>query len=82
MEDWPSPEYVEMRRIMAHLYAACRRHWMPIGAAPNIEVSLVVTPDDAALLAERTPSFYCYEGYRRLARIAAGPLFRRRMRAT
>jgi len=82
MEDWPSPEYVEMRRIMAHLYAACRRHWMPIGAAPNIEVSLVVTPDDAALLAERTPSFYCYEGYRRFARIAAGPLFRRRMRAT
>ena len=82
MEDWPSPEYGEMRRIMAHLYAACRRHWMPIGAAPNIEVSLVVTPDDAALLAERTPSFYCYEGYRRLARIAAGPLFRRRMRAT
>jgi hypothetical protein len=82
MEDWPSPEYGEMRRIMAHLYAACRRHWMPIGAAPNIEVSLVVTPDDAALLADRTPSFYCYEGYRRLARIAAGPLFRRRMRAT
>jgi hypothetical protein len=81
MATWPSPEYTEMRRVMAHLYEACRRHWMPIGAAPNIEVSLVVTPDDAALLAHRTASFYWYEGYRRLTRLAAGPIFRRRMRA-
>jgi hypothetical protein len=81
MAAWPSPEYTEMRRVMAHLYDACRRRWMPIGAAPNIEVSLVVTADDAALLAERTAGFYCYEGYRRLTRIAATPIFRRRMRA-
>ena len=58
MEDWPPPSYEDMRRVMAHVYDACRRHWMPIGAAPNIEVSLVVNPDDAALLAERTLGFY------------------------
>jgi len=81
METWPSPPYSEMRRVMAHLYDACRRHWMPIGAAPNIEVSIVVTPDDAALLAPRTAGFYIYEAYRRLARLAARPIFRRRMRA-
>jgi hypothetical protein len=71
-----------MRRVMAHLYTACRRHWLPIGAAPNIEVSLVVNPDDAALLVERTAGFYVYEAYRRLARVAAGPLFSLRLRPT
>src|SRR5262249_39247516 len=81
MADWPAPAYSEMRRVMEHLYDACRRHWMPIGVAPNIEASLVMTPDDAALLARRTPCFFAYEAYRRLTRLAAGPIFRRRMRA-
>jgi hypothetical protein len=81
LEQWPPPAYAEMRRVMAHVYEACRRSWMPIGAAPNIEVSLVVTPDEAALLAPRTSGFYLYEGYRRLARMAVAPVFRRRMRA-
>ena len=45
-------------------------------------MSLVVNPDDAALLAERTAGFYVYEAYRRLARVAAGPAFWRRLRAT
>jgi hypothetical protein len=80
METWPSPGYDDMRRVMAHVYDACRRNWIPIGAAPNIEVSIVVNPDDAALLADRTPGFYLYEGYRRAARLAARPIFARRMR--
>ena len=80
MESWPSPKYDEMRGIMAHVYEACRRNWIPIGAAPNIEVSIVVNPDDAALLAPRGVGFYVYEAYRRAARVAARPLFARRMR--
>ena len=79
MEDWPAPSYQEMRKVMQHVYDACRRHWLPIGAAPNIEVSLVVNPDETAMLAERTVGFYCYEAYRRLARVVAAPMFRRRM---
>ncbi|MBI3403516.1 MAG: hypothetical protein HY048_19055 [Acidobacteria bacterium] len=79
MQDWPTPSYHEMRTVMQHVYEACRRHWLPIGAAPNIEVSLVVNPDDAALLADRTFGFYAYEAYRRFARLAARPVFRRRM---
>lgn len=82
LERWPPPLYEDMRRVMAHLYTACRRHWIPIGAAPNIEVSLVVNPDDAALLVERTAGFYAYEAYRWLARTAAGPLFSLRLRPT
>jgi hypothetical protein len=81
MENWPSPDYASMRAVMAHVYDACRRHWLPIGAAPNIEVSLVVNPDDTPLLAPRTAAFYLYEAYRRASRYAARPLFARRMRA-
>jgi hypothetical protein len=80
MENWPSPGYEDMRRVMAHVYEACRRNWIPIGAAPNIEVSIVVNPDDAALLAPRTPTFYAFEVYRRAMRALAQPLFSRRMR--
>jgi hypothetical protein len=81
MEEWPAPEYDDMRRVMRCLYEACRRHWLPIGAAPNIEVSLVVNPDDAALLADRAFGYYAYEAWRRLVRVAAQPMFRHRMRA-
>lgn len=81
MEEWPAPGYSEMRRVMAHMYAACRRALLPIGVAPNIEVSLVVNPDDAAMLAEPTIGFYGYEAYRRMLRVAARRTFRRRMRA-
>jgi hypothetical protein len=69
-----------MRDVMVHVYEACRRRWIPIGVAPNIEVSLVVTPDEAAFLAPRTAGFYVYEAYRRLARFAARPIFAQRLR--
>ena len=80
MEDWPPPQYDDMRRVMRHVYEACRRHWLPIGAAPNIEVSIVVNPDDAAMLADRGAGFYAYEAFRRVVRVAAKPIFKRRMR--
>ena len=80
MEQWPAPAYDDMRRVMAHVYEACRRRWLPVGVAPNIEVSIVVTPDDAALLADRNAGFYRYEAYRRIARVLAWPTFRSRMR--
>jgi hypothetical protein len=80
MSDWPSPEYADMRAVMAAMYDACRRHHIPIGLAPNIEVSLVVNPDDAALLAPRTAGFYAYEAWRRALRLAAKPMFDWRLR--
>jgi hypothetical protein len=80
MSDWPPPDPDEMRTVMRTMYDACRRHRIPIGLAPNIEVSLVVNPDDAALLAPRTVGFYTYEAWRRTLRVAARPLFSRRMR--
>ena len=81
MADWPPPDYDDMRAVMAAMYDACRRHRIPIGVAPNIEVSLVVTPDDAAFLARRTADFYAYEAWRRMLRMVARPIFDRRRAA-
>jgi solute carrier family 13 (sodium-dependent dicarboxylate transporter), member 2/3/5 len=81
LQDWAPPQYEDMRDVMAAMYEACRRARLPIGVAPNIEVSLVVTPDDAALLAKRTPGFYLYELWRRGLRLAAGPSFTSRLAA-
>jgi hypothetical protein len=80
MEDWPPPSYEDMRTVMAGVYDACRRHRIPIGVAPNIEVSLVVNADDAAFLAPRTGGFYLYEAWRRGMRVAAKRIFQHRLR--
>jgi len=45
-----------------------------------LEVSLVVTPDETALLARRDVRFYLYESYLRLASLVARPIFSRRLR--
>ena len=81
MEYAAPPAYEDMRQVMAAMYDACRRHRIPIGLAPNIEVSLVVNPDDAAMLAPRNREFYTYELWRRALRLAARPLFKQRLRA-
>jgi hypothetical protein len=81
MESWPPPTYEEMRAVMAHVFDACRRHWIPIGLAPGVETSLVVTPDETALLAQRGAGFYLYETYLRLASLVTRPVFARRLRA-
>ena len=79
MENWPTPRFEDMRRVMVAMYDACRERRIPIGAAPRIEVSLVVSPDDAALLAKPTPAVLAYEAWRRVVRVAARPLFAARM---
>src|SRR5262245_17050409 len=81
MEDWPSPDYADMRRVLQATYDACRRHRVPIGLAPNIEVSLVVNPDDAAMLAPLGVGTLAYELWRRTLRVAARPVFARRLNA-
>jgi len=72
MERHPSPEYADMRLVMEYMWDACRRRTIPIGVAPNIEVSLVVTPDDARYLPKRDFKWRVYEAKlaaaRRLAR--------------
>jgi hypothetical protein len=78
MENWPSPRYEEMRRVFAHVYEACRRNGIPIGLAPNIEVSLIVQPDDARYLAEPGLPTWLYDVKLAAMRAVARPVFRAR----
>lgn len=80
MENYPSPDSEEMRRVFRHVYVACRRHRIPIGLAPNIEVSLIVQPTDAYYLAPKDLGTFLYEGYLRLLKWGARPLFSARMK--
>lgn len=72
MEDWASPKYEDMVPLMKHMYLKCREHRIPIGAAPNIEVSLVVQPDDAKYLVPRDMAFHTYQAFINLAKTAGG----------
>lgn len=80
MERHPAPRYEDMRRVFEHVYEACRKNLIPIGVAPNIEVSLICQPDDTRYLAEPGWRRWLYEAYLRTARIAARPMFARALR--
>jgi hypothetical protein len=80
MERHPSPRYEDMRVIFEHVYHACRRNGIPIGVAPNIEVSLVCQPDDTRYLAPRGFKSWLYERRLGLMRRLAKPVFDRRLR--
>jgi hypothetical protein len=61
MEDHPSPRFEEMVAVMRYMYDACRKKGIPVGIAPNIEVSLIVQPDDCRYLVKRDFRFYANE---------------------
>ena len=79
MERHPSPPYSEMRAVFQHVYEACKRNRIPIGAAPNIEVSLVCQPDDTRYLARPGVSSWLYERWLSVMRQAARPVFSRKL---
>lgn len=76
MERHPSPSYEDMRTVMEYMWNACRKNNIPVGVAPNIEVSLVVTPDDSRYLPRRDMKWRVYEAKlaaaRRLVRFRFG----------
>ena len=71
MEDVPPPKYEDMIHVMKYMYESCRRKRIPIGVAPNIEVSLIVQPDDGRFLVPRDVHFYFNEFALKLKRFAA-----------
>lgn len=80
MEKFPSPSYEDMRHVMQYMYESCKRNNIPIGMAPNIEVSLIVNPDDAKYLSPRNWSWRWYETKLQVGRWLAKPIFRRELR--
>lgn len=80
LEQSSPPEYEEMLHVFRHMIEACRKNSIPIGMAPNIEVSLVVLPTDALYLAPDTFAFRLYKRKLGILRMLARPYFVVRMR--
>jgi len=82
MEDVPPPDPEDMVKVYRAVWDACRHHLVPVGLAPNIEVSLLLTPDDTRDLFE-SPSVAdrMWRAALTVGRFATRPRFRRRMRA-
>lgn len=80
LENSPSPKYEDMLLVMKHMYESCMKNSIPIGLAPNIEVSLIVNPDDAVELAPWSIRKLIYETKRKTLKFFAYPLFLYKMR--
>ena len=81
MEQWPSPAYEDMRRVMAHVVRRVPPQLDPDrrGARTSRSASSS-TPTTPRCWRRATPASTLFEAYRRAARVAARPLFARRMR--
>ena len=80
MEAHPSPDPEEMKAVMRHMYEACRRNRIPMGVAPNIEVSLIVNPDDAKYLVPRDLGFRLHQWKMGLLKRLAAVKFARELK--
>jgi hypothetical protein len=81
MESHPSPAPADMEVALREVWEACRRHLVPLGLAPNIEVSLIVNPLDTRELVEH-PGIgdRAWRAALAVGRVALRPVFERRMR--
>jgi hypothetical protein len=80
MENYPPPSYKDMLRVFRHVYETCRNYNLPVGIAPNINVSLSLQPDDTFYLASMTPADRIYQGWMAILKKLMRPYFYRRMR--
>jgi len=80
MSYYPSPFYQEMREVFKYIADRCIAKRIPVGIAPNIEVSLVVQPADTLYLAHRNLSYYLYRVHNGLLSLAFKPIFNRRLK--
>jgi hypothetical protein len=66
--------------VFAHLWEAMVRNGIPSDVIPNIQVSLIVNPGDAAYLGRRDLRFRLYRAKMAALRTIAKPYFARRLR--
>ena len=79
MEHYPPPKYEEMREVMRYMWEACRKNDVPIGIAPNIEVSLIVNPDDARELVGNSLVNRMFDAKLAAMKLAAKPIIGREL---
>jgi hypothetical protein len=53
LEKTPPPKTEDMLPVFRRLYEACMEKGLPVGCAPNINVSLVMLPDEARWLSDK-----------------------------
>lgn len=80
MAVYPSPFYEEMREVFKYMIDRLIAKRIPIGIAPNIEVSLVVQPTDALYLADPDVSSLLYRAYNKALTSLVKPFFNRRLK--
>lgn len=80
MEDWEPPPYDDMRGLFEYMIERLIARRIPIGVAPNIEVSLVVQPTDALYLAKPGPALLAYRVMNGVLSAAARPVLNHRLR--
>ncbi|MCG6963236.1 MAG: hypothetical protein LJE95_08230, partial [Acidobacteria bacterium] len=73
LEHLASPAAEDMQRVMEHMWRAMVRNRVPMEIIPNIEVSLIVQPGDAAYLAPRDLGWRAYRARNSVLRTLASP---------
>lgn len=79
MEKFPSPSSEDMLKVFRHVYFSMRKNNIPMGIIPNIEVSLVVNPDDTKYLVERDLAWHIYDFKLKILKILAKPWIKREL---
>jgi hypothetical protein len=80
LESYPPPDPEQMRQVFAYLWEAMLRNGIPCDVIPNIQVSLVVNPGDAAYLGRRNLRFHWYRAKMAVLRVVAKPYFAKKMK--
>jgi hypothetical protein len=80
LQDKEPPGYAEIVAILRYMALTCMRKNILVGLAPNIEVSLVMTPDDARYLLPRDFVWYLHHSKLKLLKWLVRPYFSWKMR--
>ena len=81
MEHEPPPKPDDMVAVFREVWNACRRHLVPVGLAPNIQVSIILQPDECAELVEDGGvADAAWRAALKAGKVVAKPMFARKMR--
>lgn len=79
LEETPPPKPEDMRLVMKHMYEACMKNAIPLSIAPNIQVSLIIQPDDGRFLVPHDLRYYIYKLKLSAFKAVFRPYFRTKM---
>ena len=67
LENEPPPDAQSLVPVFAKVYDACMEKRLPVGIAPNIEVSIIIKPEECRYFSENRDRFFWQEKKMRLA---------------